>query len=259
MSARRRIPSLLIAAYVLAVMLVALLSEPVAQDLAYHDFANDRSRLGIPNFADVVSNAVIFASALWGLCLCVRPSSERFLGQTDHRFALLLFAALVLTAAGSTWYHLAPDNHRLFWDRLPLSIAFTALIAWLAAERSQPGKGVQTQLWLWVSIGPAAATYWYVSELAGAGDVRFYLILHGFMLITPPLLLRIHAGLTHARAYWWAYAIFLVGMAGDVLDHQIFTLTHETVSGHNIKHVAMGLAVAVLAGMLALRSRKTII
>ena len=33
---------------------------------------------------------------------------------------------MLLTAVGSSYYHLAPDNERLFWDRLPMTIAFSS-------------------------------------------------------------------------------------------------------------------------------------
>jgi hypothetical protein len=36
----------------------------------------------------------------------------------------VLFAGVTLSSLGSSYFHLAPDNARLMWDRLPMTIAF---------------------------------------------------------------------------------------------------------------------------------------
>jgi hypothetical protein len=41
----------------------------------------------------------------------------------------------VLTAVGSGYYHLAPDNESLFWDRLPMTIAFMGLVSSQIVDR----------------------------------------------------------------------------------------------------------------------------
>lgn len=41
----------------------------------------------------------------------------------------VLFAGVLLTSAGSTWYHLAPTNDSLVWDRLPMTLGFMGLFA----------------------------------------------------------------------------------------------------------------------------------
>jgi hypothetical protein len=47
----------------------------------------------------------------------------------------VLFCGLILTAAGSAYYHLAPDNARLVWDRLPMTMVFMSLVAAIVMER----------------------------------------------------------------------------------------------------------------------------
>ncbi|MDM5181921.1 hypothetical protein PO883_32625 [Massilia sp. DJPM01] len=37
------------------------------------------------------------------------------------------FLLIGLTAFGSSWYHLAPDDTRLVWDRLPIALACVSL------------------------------------------------------------------------------------------------------------------------------------
>ena len=54
--------------WLLGITLVAVIGmfavPPIAQDPAYHDFADERGWLGIPNFGDVVGNALFI---LFGL------------------------------------------------------------------------------------------------------------------------------------------------------------------------------------------------
>ena len=38
-----------------------------------------------------------------------------------------MFAGVALTGFGSTYYHLQPDNPRLVWDRLPMTLGFMGL------------------------------------------------------------------------------------------------------------------------------------
>src|SRR5215475_4918732 len=86
---------------------------PILQDPSYHDFADARRLLGIPNFWNVISNLPFMAVGAAGLALYRKDAP-----------AVALFAGFLLTGFGSTYYHLAPDDGRLFWDRLPMTIGF---------------------------------------------------------------------------------------------------------------------------------------
>ena len=52
-----------------------------------------------------------------------------------------MFSALILTAWGSAYYHLAPDNARLVWDRFPIMIVFMALLAAVITEPMMCNNG----------------------------------------------------------------------------------------------------------------------
>src|SRR3989441_13342399 len=81
---------------------------------------------------------------------------------------LVLFTSVALTGAGSAYYHLAPSTATLFWDRLPMTVAFASLTALTLGERVSPRAGP----WLlagFVVIGAASVVSWRVGESAGAG------------------------------------------------------------------------------------------
>lgn len=106
----------------------ALLHGPIHQPDAYHDFADQTTRFGIPHFCDVTSNLGFALAALWGWVI-LAPASEHpglHHGWAGYR---LFLAGLFLTAIGSSWYHFAPDNARLAWDRLPIALACGGLVA----------------------------------------------------------------------------------------------------------------------------------
>src|SRR5262249_40741620 len=105
----------------------ALLLPAMPQPLAYHEFADRRAYFGIANFLDVVSNVAFLLAGVAGLAVAVRART-RFQHLVERVPYAIFFAGMLLTAVGSAWYHLAPDNARLFWDRLPMTIAFTALV-----------------------------------------------------------------------------------------------------------------------------------
>jgi hypothetical protein len=169
---RSKAPLLLIAvAIVIAV--IALLLPPIPQPLAYHDFADQRPWLGIPNFGDVVSNVPFAIVGLWGLIFLFRSDSAKFSDPRERFSYAVMFAGLILTAFGSAYYHLAPGNARLVWDRIPIMIVFMALLAAVIAERVSVGVGFALFPVLQV-VGVGSVLVWRAGELHGHGDLRFY-------------------------------------------------------------------------------------
>src|SRR4029077_15104072 len=97
MPPRSKAPLLLIFV-ALAVALSALLLPPIPQPLAYHNFADHRGWLGIPNFGDVVSNLPFAIVGLWGLVVLFTPRAIKFSDARERRLYTVVFAGLILTA-----------------------------------------------------------------------------------------------------------------------------------------------------------------
>jgi hypothetical protein len=95
---------------------VALLLPPIPQDPAYHEFVDQRTLHGLPNFWNVVSNLPFVIAGLLGLLLLNRQSPvEGGLPQLYPAYRVF-FIGVLLTGFGSAWYHLAPTNESLVWD-----------------------------------------------------------------------------------------------------------------------------------------------
>src|SRR5947209_4112391 len=96
--------------------LLFLLRGPVAQDVAYHAFADTRTLLGVPHALNVVSNLPFFIIGLLGLTTIVQRRAT-FLDPREIWPYGLFFIGVGLTGVGSAYYHLAPTSTRLVWDR----------------------------------------------------------------------------------------------------------------------------------------------
>jgi hypothetical protein len=107
----------------------------IPQDQGYHQFADQRTILGIPNFWNVVSNFAFLAVGAAGL--------RKF---RDNSATVVFFLGVFLTGIGSYYYHWAPNDDTLFWDRLPMTLGFSAILA-LAVEERLSAKIGANLLW----------------------------------------------------------------------------------------------------------------
>ena len=162
-------------AVALAVFLPAM-----PQPLAYHDFADQREAYGIENFLDVTSNLAFAVAGLAGLVAVLRPAS--CFATPAERWPYLIFALAVLaTAAGSCYYHLQPTNEKLFWDRLPMTIASCRWWRQIV-DRVNARIGLMALVPM-VLAGIATVVYWIVTERLGRGNVMPYAVLQGYAVL----------------------------------------------------------------------------
>jgi hypothetical protein len=172
---------------IITISLIALLAlhGRIAQPAHYHDFADHSAASGIPHAADVLSNAGFALVAIWGW-LTLRPhraSDQLRAGWPGYRLFLI---GLFLTAFGSAYYHLAPDNARLIWDRLPIALVCAGLLAGVRGDiKGGSNSGIDVIALALTAV--ASVAWWAITERNGAGDLRPYLLLQGLALILIPL------------------------------------------------------------------------
>ena len=227
----------LIAAVVAA---IAILLPPIPQPQWYHMFADQRGFLGIPNFNDVVSNFSFAAVGLWGLVFLLRADGTQnrthFFDPRERWPYLGVFVGLILTAIGSSYYHLQPGNTRLAWDRLPMAIVFMSLLAAIIAERMSLRAGLLLMPLL-LSIGVGSVWHWRVSELRGAGDLRFYAALQLYSVLFLVIALLLRSPYTRGKDLAIVAGFYVLAKILEALDRPIFEFGH-IVSGHTLKHLA---------------------
>ena len=152
-----------------------LFIDAISQDPAYHLFADTRSWLGIHNFGNVASNLPFLVVGVLGLWTALRPEGRgTFDYSTDAYPYIFFFAGVGLVGAGSAYYHLAPDNVRLFWDRLPMTVAFMAFFSAVIADRIHKAAGNRYLLPALIVIGDNGGKERNIamSLLGGAGCRR---------------------------------------------------------------------------------------
>ena len=238
---------LLIGLTLLAVAL-ALFLPAMPQPREYHDFADKREAYGIENFLDVVSNLTFALVGAIGLWLVLRPRT--CFATPAERLPYLVFCiGVLMTAAGSCYYHLKPNNETLFWDRLPMTIAFMSLISAQIVDRVNVRAGLLA-LGPMLLVGVGTVVYWIVTERQGRGNVMPYVVLQAYAVFVLLKLAAMHPSrYTHGNAIYAVFAGYLLAKVFEHYDRQIFEFT-GAVSGHTLKHVVAGLAGLPVAYML---------
>lgn len=245
----------LLGAATIGALFAVAVSPPIPQPLAYHLFADARSWLGIPNALDVLSNAPFAAVGLLGLVATFSKKAHESSPFTDpwERWPYAaLFIGVAATSLGSSYYHLAPDNARLVWDRLPMTVGFMGLLTALLAERLSLTLSRRLFGPLLI-IGACSVVYWYWSELQHAGDLRPYLLVQFGSLMLVVLLLALYPSRYAGTRYLVAGLVAYAAAKGlEVADREVFALGH-IVSGHTLKHLVAAGGVMCLVAMLRKR------
>lgn len=211
------------------------LLHPIPQDPGYHAFADTRAFLGVPNFWNVATNLPFLFVGLWGLLRSRLVAAQL---ATHYR---VYCGAVALVAFGSAWYHLAPSNASLVWDRLPMTVAFMSLFSALIADRISWFVG-RALLWPLVVAGIASIAWWIRGEAAGHGDLRAYGLVQFLpMLLTPMILLMWREGSIAERPLWLGFGAYALAKLAEHFDAAIHA-GGSLLGGHGLKHLAAAAA-----------------
>lgn len=226
-----------------AIVAVGLLVHgPIAQFADYHHFADSRTLLGIRNFSDTISNLPFVAIGMAGVVCWLR----KLPGERSWAW-LGVFLGAIAVAFGSAYYHQAPDDSRLIWDRLPIALTFMAFLVALLEEHLD--LELRRELAMALALAPLAVFYWKET-----GDLRPYLwtqivpllAIPGALVIFPPRF-------TRRGGYWAVLFCYLLAKACELLDFQLFAHSRGILSGHSLKHLVAAAGLGVLLWMYAVR------
>ena len=231
----------------IAPWLAAALLPAVAQPQAYHQFADQRSWLGVPHAANVLTNLPFLLIGAFGLVIVwQRRASSAAAGY------VALFAGGVLTAFGSAWYHAAPSDATLVWDRLPIAVAFAGLVAGTLADRVPAWSGRLALAF--VATAVATVLYWQ-----STGNLLPYLLMQAcFVAVALLATARVPSTATHARGLYVVTALYALAVLCERFDAVIAASTNGIVSGHPLKHVVAAAALCSVVVMLQRRRGRPI-
>ena len=229
---------------VLFILMVAslaglLLLPVIPQDQNYHDFADQRTLFGTPNFWNVISNLPFIAFGAAGLRQFRRDPAT-----------IMLFLGILLTGFGSAYYHWNPDDHTLFWDRLPMALGFMAILSIVIEERVNKKAGA-ILLWPLLVIAVFSLLLWRWTD-----DLRLYAWVQFFPLLALPLIFLVCPPKYTGTSYWiFAAALYALAKLFEFYDDAIYSVG-SILSGHTLKHLAA--AAACFAMLRFFQTRKPI-
>ena len=224
-SMRINLPTIVFSALMAASLVALLLVPPIPQDQGYHQFADQRSIFGIPNFWNVVSNFPFIAVGAVGL--------RRF---RDNPTTVVFFLGVFLTGIGSSYYHWDPNDGTLFWDRLPMTLSFAAILALVVEERVSLRFGA-ILLWPSLILGVFSLLLWRWTD-----DLRLYFWVQFFPALAVISLFLLYRAKYTGTRYWIAAGVlYAVAKLFEFTDEAIYS-AGGLVSGHTLKHLAAAAA-----------------
>jgi Ceramidase len=240
----------------LAVIAVSFwLTNPIPQNLAYHDFADQRTILGIQNFWNVLSNLPIFFIGIYGLRIRLIDWEKRPAGLLDW-IPLMMSFGIFATSLGSAYYHFSPSNDTLLWDRLPMTLVFMSLMSLVFLDTLGVQVGARAFIF-GIPFGIFSVLYWHFSEKMGQGDLRFYGLVQFFPLFSAPFLMFIYRKkITYFRLLVFVLAWYSIAKMGEHFDKPIFDAL-GFMSGHTIKHFCAAVSLFFSVKILEHRFPKT--
>jgi len=206
-------------------VIFVLSCSPIYDPSDVNVYADQRSFLGAPNFFLVAPGILFLIFGLMGLWKLWFKRST-FL----RNIWMIFFLASIGIGLGSGCYHLDPSDQRLFWDRLSVSTALMALLAGVITEKISLNRA-KTIAPLLILAGIGSIFYW-----GWSGDVRFYWLIQYFSIIALPLLCLCFP--MKGDKYIYGVVIFYVlAKLVEMGDGQIFSLTHQMISGLTFKQL----------------------
>jgi hypothetical protein len=202
-----------------------LLLPPIPQDQSYHLFADQRTILGVPNFWNVVSNLPFLAVGAAGL--------RRF---RNDPATVVFFLGVFLTGVGSSYYHWNPNDETLFWDRLPMTLSFAAILAMVVGERVSETTGA-ILLWPALAVGVFSLLLWRWTD-----DLRLYFWVQFFPALAVVSLFLLYPPKYTGTFYWiTAGLLYAIAKVFEFADQPVYS-AGGVLSGHTLKHLAAAAA-----------------
>ena len=215
---------------IIALIMLAVLLPAVAQDTKYHQFADQRTWLGVPRAADVLSNLAFVAVGLFGAITLLSPPRLPLRNATTTSLWCVA-AGFVLTGIGSAWYHLQPND---------ATLVLAGVISAAIAERVGENVAIAA-LAVLIVAGVVSVMYWRSS-----GNLTPYAVLQFGGIIALVALLALTRAGDDPFAWWWILGWYCFARVAELADRNVWQATSGIVAGHTIKHLAAAMAGAAM-------------
>jgi hypothetical protein len=141
-----------------------------------------------------------------------------------------------LTGIGSSYYHWNPNDGTLFWDRLPMTLSFAAILGLVVEERVSPKAGA-ILLWPALAIGVFSLLLWRWTD-----DLRLYFWVQFFPALAVASLFLLYPPRYTGTFYWIAAGLlYAIAKVFEFADEPVYSIG-GLLSGHTLKHLAAAAA-----------------
>lgn len=233
---KEKIGFILIGIAALACIAVLLSANKIPQNSAYHAFSDTHMYFGVPNALNVISNLPFLIIGLFGVFTFTHTNKTQLnIVQKNSKAYVIFFVGVALVGLGSGYYHLEPNNNTLVWDRLPMTISFMALYSIIISEFISEKTGQKLLIPL-LMIGLISVLYWWYTEWLTDGDLRLYILMQFFPMVSIPIILVFFKSAYISAFYYWL--LLLTYVAAKFFEHFDLEIHHtlNIISGHTIKH-----------------------
>lgn len=210
-----------------------------------HQFADARVVWGAPYGVNVWSHLPLVPLGIWGLWRVSRlPRSEPLRWVWG-----CFFCCQMLATVGGMVYHWAPSDLTFIWDQVPRSSACALFAAAFLAERIDRRFGHAPAIVMALSASVLGGLWWlYSLHTWGIGDLRplIWLELSPIAMVATGAW-TLHGHLLSRQDWMRSLLSFVVAQTVDWADRPIYEWTHQVVSGHSLRHLALAACVAWVA------------
>lgn len=214
------------------VMAIVLLNAPIIiQEQSYHNFIDTNMIFGIPNFMNVISNLPFLIVGCYGFFNSKQKRNIQF---------TLLYLGIIGIAFGSSYYHLNPNNNSLVWDRIPMTIAFMAILSIVISEFINTKIGKQLLFPLLI-LGVFSVLFWMLMD-----DLRMYVFVQFYPILAIVIMLMFFKSKNgNKKAFWILLFAYVVAKLFEYYD-SVFFNSLIGISGHTLKHILSAIGLYVL-------------
>lgn len=238
-----------------AILILLLITLPTSDPIAYFEFADQRTLLGVTNMWDVMSNFGFFFVGLVGLWKWRKNRQLQLSGNVEITnqiyFQFAISVAIIWTCFGSAYFHDHPGLERVFWDRLPMTFVFSTIVGWLIADKINFTWGTLVAVVL--SISGAVFLVLWKYEIYHLKP--YYLLQYGGLIAALLLCALFPEGRYSNSKFYFTFAVYIIAKLTEHSDRPIFEIL-GFMSGHTIKHFLAAYAIWILVQMQP-KSRKS--
>jgi hypothetical protein len=225
---------LALAGVVVAAAIAAIVSPAITRGSSFHTYADQRTWLGLPHAGDVLSNLPFVLAGAAGLARLAAVAS----------LPSLVFVAIAGVGLGAGAYHVEPSDAALAFDWGPIVLTLAFLAALVIGDRIDRAAGAAAAV-VFPAVAITTVAAWYLDGGTGAppGDMRWYVITQATLVAIVAFGSLIPATTSAPATLHRGW--ILAGVAGFLAARGLaaadrILLDAVGLSGHSLKHVALG-------------------